>query len=86
MLKDATNNMKLLICNAASEQSSSLGIVIEREGEKHGTATDWIHNRKQRAHHQKNALRDVKHSLALPREAQLTMASRAPPDLWNPDP
>src|SRR5271154_87807 len=68
-------------CNATSEQSPSLCIVVEGEGEEHRTATDWIYNRKQRAHHQQNALRDVKHSLALPREAPLTMSSRALPDL-----
>src|SRR6266700_7259146 len=42
--------------DAAGEQSSGVPVVVEREGEENRSAADRVHNRKQSAYNQENAL------------------------------
>jgi len=53
-------------CNAASQHSSCFGRVISGEQEKDGTASDRIHDRKQRAHDQENTLGNLNDQANLP--------------------
>jgi hypothetical protein len=52
--------------NAASQHSSCLGRVVSREQQKDRTASDWVHDRKERTHHQENTLGNLNDQANLP--------------------
>ena len=52
--------------NAARQHSSRLGRVVSREQQKDGTASDRIHDRKERAHDQENTLGNLNDQANLP--------------------
>ena len=52
--------------NAAGQGSSCLGRVVSREQQKDGTASDRIHDRKERAHDQENTLGNLNDQANLP--------------------
>ena len=52
--------------NAASQHSSCLGRVVSREQQKDRTASDRIHDRKERAHDQENTLGNLNDQANLP--------------------
>jgi hypothetical protein len=51
--------------NAASQHSSCLGRIVLREQQKDWTASDRIHDRKQRAHYQENTLGNLNYQADL---------------------
>ena len=58
--------------DAASHHSSCLGGVVSREQQKDRSASDWIHDGKQRAHDQENTLGNLNYYQAnLPSAARL---------------
>ena len=52
--------------NPASQHSPGLGRVVSGEQQKDGSASDRIHDRKERAHHQENTLGNLKNQTNLP--------------------
>jgi len=52
--------------NAASQHSSRLIRVVSRKQQKDRSASDRIHDRKERAHHQKNTLGNLNDQVNLP--------------------
>ena len=52
--------------NAAGQGSSRLGHVVSREQQKDRTASDRIHDRKERAHDQENTLGNLNDQADLP--------------------
>ena len=61
--------------NAASQHSSCLGRVVSCEQQKDRTASDRIHDRKQRAHHQQNTFGNLNDQANLP---SVTKFERSP--------
>ena len=61
--------------NAASQHSSGLRGIVSREQQKDRSASDWIHDRKERAYHQEKTLGNLKEQANLHR-LFLVFASR----------
>src|SRR6266699_3438219 len=59
--------------DAAGEQPSSVPVVVEREGEENRSTADRVHNRKQSAYNQENALGGFKEHGPSSSESTVTM-------------
>jgi len=83
MAKDANINIKLFIAMRRAsnrvhdlgrgEQPSSVPVVVEREGEENRSTADRVHNRKQSAYNQENALGSFKEHGPSSSESTVTM-------------
>jgi hypothetical protein len=66
--------------NAASQHSSCLVRIVSREQQKDWSASDRIHDRKERADYQENALGNLNHQANLPSVSRVERSLvRGPP-------